>query len=679
MINLSISESSTDSLTPVLKTDEESIVAVRFVISLSEQPDDWAIDERWDYDWPEFWYPFSGLDENTTYWIWAYVYASKDANENDYTNRAVISATTWGTYSITYSAETGVEVPDWESFECGDDGTTITISDVVPEKSMYEFKRWKLVKNGDVVGYAQPGEEISVTRGYYTAVAEWTAKTAYTITYNGNGGTGVPARQTFYYGEVFAVSSTVPTLTGYVFDDWAMLSTDGDCFGYAQPGEEIAISKDSDEDRNVTFVAEWYGQLVTVVGGDYVKVHAGGSGMKSFKLGVPYIDYEGNKASSYTVYAEIQETPGYEITFDGWYKDGVKVSSDLSYYVGDVTEDYTLTAQAAAKKITYDITLTCDRGVDVTSLTGGGTVGTESPTTVSCALRELENAAVKFDGWWKIHENGESIKELLTTEQTYTFTPDANVTLKAQTIITDIVPPARGAGDTAVAAAIDGAWKKGTAYYGVDGKWLKASVYKGINGQWLGSSAARMVTITPAAGDKYIANVSPAVEVLTGSTVTVRSRTADSDMVLGFDGWYNEDGTKLSSDWEYTFKAKKNLTMTAKVEAIPAYTLTLIDYTNSQYGYCAIAYNGEQVAKDATTLELLQGESVTVTVKTSGAYGGNSAAIYLNGDEVDRDYELEQAAIAKYEYTPTADAEIEFEWKCVNISESSKAYITEGG
>lgn len=47
------------------------------------------------------------------------------------------------------------------------------------------------------------------------------AKTSYTITYNANGGSGAPGKQTKWHGTALTLSSTKPTRTGYAFQGWA--------------------------------------------------------------------------------------------------------------------------------------------------------------------------------------------------------------------------------------------------------------------------------------------------------------------------------------------------------------------------------------------------------------------------------------------------------------------------
>lgn len=51
------------------------------------------------------------------------------------------------------------------------------------------------------------------------------AKTTYTITYNANGGSGAPAKQTKTHGTALTLSSTKPTRSGYTFAGWATSSS----------------------------------------------------------------------------------------------------------------------------------------------------------------------------------------------------------------------------------------------------------------------------------------------------------------------------------------------------------------------------------------------------------------------------------------------------------------------
>ena len=48
----------------------------------------------------------------------------------------------------------------------------------------------------------------------------------YTVSYNANGGSGVPSAQTKYYGRTLTLSSTKPTRSGYTFVGWGLSASD---------------------------------------------------------------------------------------------------------------------------------------------------------------------------------------------------------------------------------------------------------------------------------------------------------------------------------------------------------------------------------------------------------------------------------------------------------------------
>ena len=78
------------------------------------------------------------------------------------------------------------------------------------------------------------------------------AWTSYTITYNANGGSGAPAKQTKWHGEDLKISSAIPTRTGYTFSNWALTQEDankGDW--YYKPGSTCGANK------NLTLFAVW--------------------------------------------------------------------------------------------------------------------------------------------------------------------------------------------------------------------------------------------------------------------------------------------------------------------------------------------------------------------------------------------------------------------------------------
>lgn len=107
--------------------------------------------------------------------------------------------------------------------------TTSTNKITLPAKTGYTF-------GGYFTGTSGTGTQLLSPTGYITGnftnnkyssnatlYAKWIPKT-YTVSYNANGGTGVPASQTKTYGKTLTLSSTVPTKTGYMFQGWSTYS-----------------------------------------------------------------------------------------------------------------------------------------------------------------------------------------------------------------------------------------------------------------------------------------------------------------------------------------------------------------------------------------------------------------------------------------------------------------------
>lgn len=74
------------------------------------------------------------------------------------------------------------------------------------------------------------------------------AKTSYSVTYNANGGSGAPGKQTKWYGTNLALSSTEPTRTGYTFKGWATSASGAVAY---QPGTTYTSN------ANLTLYAVW--------------------------------------------------------------------------------------------------------------------------------------------------------------------------------------------------------------------------------------------------------------------------------------------------------------------------------------------------------------------------------------------------------------------------------------
>lgn len=74
------------------------------------------------------------------------------------------------------------------------------------------------------------------------------AKTSYTVTYNANGGSGAPGKQTKIYGTNLTLSTGKPTRTGYTFKGWATSASGSATY---QPGGSYSAN------ANITLYAVW--------------------------------------------------------------------------------------------------------------------------------------------------------------------------------------------------------------------------------------------------------------------------------------------------------------------------------------------------------------------------------------------------------------------------------------
>ena len=91
--------------------------------------------------------------------------------------------------------------------------------------------------------------------GTATATVTIPAQSAYTVSYDANGGTGAPSAQTKTAGTALTLSSTEPTMDGYVFMGWGTTETDASV--------NYAAGASYTTDASTTLYAIW-GRTVTV-------------------------------------------------------------------------------------------------------------------------------------------------------------------------------------------------------------------------------------------------------------------------------------------------------------------------------------------------------------------------------------------------------------------------------
>ena len=142
--------------------------------------------------------------------------SSYDASGTYSSNGNVTFYAVWikNTYTITYNANGGSNAPTIQTKYYG---TNITLSKGIPNKEGYSFIGWS-TSNDETVEY-----QVGATYTENTSIilyAVWKAN-EYTVSYDVNGGSNIPASQTKIYETALTLSDTVPVKTGYTFIGWA--------------------------------------------------------------------------------------------------------------------------------------------------------------------------------------------------------------------------------------------------------------------------------------------------------------------------------------------------------------------------------------------------------------------------------------------------------------------------
>lgn len=124
------------------------------------------------------------------------------------------------TYTISYNANGGKNAPS--------NGTktyniSYTISKDKPVRTGYSFVNWNTKLDGTGVSY-NSGDAYTKNVGL-TLYATW-KKVTYTVTYDANGGTGAPSKQTKQYNVDLILSNVRPTRAGWTFVGWGKTSSD---------------------------------------------------------------------------------------------------------------------------------------------------------------------------------------------------------------------------------------------------------------------------------------------------------------------------------------------------------------------------------------------------------------------------------------------------------------------
>lgn len=120
-------------------------------------------------------------------------------------------------FTVIYDANGGSGAPESTTKEANE---TVMLSENVPTKEKHQFLGWATSADGEVE-YA-PGDDYS-DNADITLYAIWKNVTEYTVTYDANGGTDVPAPQVKVHGETITITSGIPIKDGYSFMGWSTM------------------------------------------------------------------------------------------------------------------------------------------------------------------------------------------------------------------------------------------------------------------------------------------------------------------------------------------------------------------------------------------------------------------------------------------------------------------------
>lgn len=199
------------------------------------------------------------------------------------------------------------------------------------------------------------------------------AITSHTLTYNANGGTGAPGKQTKWYGSTIKISSVKPTRIGYTFQGWGTSATTttvrynpGDTFG---------------SDTDTTIYAIWKADTYTV------SYNANGG------TGAP-----GNQTKTYGVNLTLSSTKPTRTnyTFKGW---GTSAGSTTVAYAAGAS--YTANAPITLYAI-WELAYT-NPVIENVKLNRCSSIGTLDD--------EGKSYKISFD--WRLDENSGGVEEII--------------------------------------------------------------------------------------------------------------------------------------------------------------------------------------------------------------------------------------------------------------------------
>lgn len=323
---------------------------------------------------------------------------------------------TTDTYTVTYKAN-GETINETLTDGTKTHGVDLTLSAAVTSTDVSKsFKEWNTSADGNGTSYAA-GAAYS-TDSAVTLYAIWET-TTYAVTFDANTTdntvASMPANTTKTYNVDLALSTTVPTRTGYTFLGWSTnnAATVADT-GYAVADITSGITYTTN--ANLSLYAVWKADTETVT---LYNVVSGAAEGTAFATNT--VDY----GSTFTFPTDLKKV-GYEL--EGWYTDSnctikvntasVSITNDVDYYANWVVSD----------KIPYTVRIYQENlGGEYELVSSKVYYGTGNTSTT--AATELGNEGVTYTGFNRlaitegtIALDGSTVVDVKYDRETYTVT-----------------------------------------------------------------------------------------------------------------------------------------------------------------------------------------------------------------------------------------------------------------
>src|SRR5699024_4427472 len=118
-------------------------------------------------------------------------------------------------YELTYHANGGSGAPEKETRNYN---STSPLSSTIPTREGYEFLGWNTNKDASTALYS-PNQSFTMPASNTILYAIWKIK-SYQLTYNANGGSGAPEKETREYNSSLPLSEVNPVKEGSTFLGW---------------------------------------------------------------------------------------------------------------------------------------------------------------------------------------------------------------------------------------------------------------------------------------------------------------------------------------------------------------------------------------------------------------------------------------------------------------------------